>query len=100
MRISSRMMLKSGSRRKVTAGMLARELAAWIEHRFELPEVRLPDLQGQRPDLVSRVLRAEWLLGNKPIPNVIRLLESRGVLVLSLAQDVHALDAFSFWSGR
>jgi Zn-dependent peptidase ImmA (M78 family) len=37
-------------------------------------------------------------LGEKPIPNMIHLLESRGALVLSLAQEVHELDAFSFWS--
>lgn len=83
----------------LAAGDLARELAAWTEARFELPAVRLPNLEGQPPDLAAQVIRAEWLLGEKPIPNMIHLLESRGVLVFSLAQDCHELDAFSFWSG-
>jgi Zn-dependent peptidase ImmA (M78 family)/DNA-binding XRE family transcriptional regulator len=86
-------------RAALAAGDLVRELAMWIESRFELPPVRLPDLQGQPPELAAQVVRAEWLLGDKPIPNMIHLLESRGVLVFSLAQDCHELDAFSFWSG-
>jgi Zn-dependent peptidase ImmA (M78 family) len=32
--------------------------------------------------------------------NMIHLLESRGILVFSLAQDCHQLDAFSFWHGE
>lgn len=87
-------------RAALAAGDLARELATWIESRFELPPVRLPDLHGQPPELAAQVLRAEWLLGDRPIPNMIHLLESRGVLVFSLAQDCHELDAFSFWSGE
>lgn len=87
-------------RSALAAGELAIELAAWIETRFELPPVRLPDLEGQPPELAAQVIRAEWLLGEKPIPNMIQLLESRGVLVLSLAQNCRELDAFSFWSGR
>jgi Zn-dependent peptidase ImmA (M78 family)/DNA-binding XRE family transcriptional regulator len=83
----------------LAAGDLARELAAWIEERFELPEVRLPALHGQGPELAAQVLRTEWLLGQRSVPNMIHLLESRGVLVFSLAQDCRAIDAFSFWSG-
>jgi Zn-dependent peptidase ImmA (M78 family)/DNA-binding XRE family transcriptional regulator len=86
-------------RAALAAGDLVRELAAWIEERFELPPVNLPDLHGQPPDLAAQVVRAEWLLGDRPIPNMIHLLESRGVLVFSLAQDCRELDAFSFWSG-
>jgi Zn-dependent peptidase ImmA (M78 family) len=86
-------------RAALAAGDMARELASWIEARFELPPVRLPELHGQSPDLAARVIRTEWLLGHRPIPNMIHLLESRGVLVFSLAQDCHEIDAFSFWSG-
>jgi Zn-dependent peptidase ImmA (M78 family)/DNA-binding XRE family transcriptional regulator len=86
-------------RAALAAGDLAQELASWIEARFELPPVRLLDLEGQPPELAAQVIRAEWLLGERPIPNIIHLLESRGVLVFSLAQDCHELDAFSFWHG-
>jgi Zn-dependent peptidase ImmA (M78 family) len=86
-------------RAALAAGVLAGELATWIEQRFDLPPVALPDLRGQAPDLAAEIIRAEWMLGEKPVPNVIHLLESRGALVFSLAQDCRAIDAFSFWSG-
>jgi Zn-dependent peptidase ImmA (M78 family)/DNA-binding XRE family transcriptional regulator len=83
----------------LAAGDLARELAGWIEARFELPPVRLPDLKGYTPELAAQVIRNEWMLGERSIPNMVHLLESRGVLVFSLCQDCQELDAFSFWSG-
>lgn len=82
----------------LAAGELARELAGWIEERFELPPVRLPDLKGYPPDVAAQVVRTEWLIGERAVPNMIHLLESRGVLVFSLAQDCQEIDAFSFWA--
>ena len=66
---------------------MARQLATWVTGRFELPEVDVPELERQKPELAAEIVRNEWGLGDKPIRNVIRLLESRGVLVFSLAQD-------------
>jgi Zn-dependent peptidase ImmA (M78 family)/transcriptional regulator with XRE-family HTH domain len=87
-------------RAALAAGALAQELGGWIENHFNLPPVDLPFFESQPSELVAEVLRAEWMLGSKPIPNMIHLLESRGVLVFSLADDVKELDAFSFWSGK
>ncbi len=87
-------------RAALAAADLACELAAWIERRFALPAVRLPGIHGQLPELTAQMLRVEWLLGERPAPNMIHLLESRGVLVFSLAQDCHEIDAFSFWLGK
>lgn len=84
----------------VAAATMVSELVNWIDERFELPEVRLPRLVGQTPDVAARMVRAEWMLGQKPIPNMIHLLESRGVLVFSLAQNCREIDAFSFWAGE
>lgn len=88
-------------RAALAAAVLAREFATWIDARFQLPDVRLSedDLSKKAADFVADLVRVEWGLGHKPIPSMIQLLESRGVLVLSLAQDVRELDAFSFWSG-
>lgn len=83
----------------LASGDLARELVHWIEERFELPPVRLPNLHRYPPSLAAQVLRTEWLLGERSVPNIIHLLESKGVFVFSLAQDCRELDAFSFWSG-
>jgi Zn-dependent peptidase ImmA (M78 family)/DNA-binding XRE family transcriptional regulator len=87
-------------RAALAAADLACELAAWIERRFALPVVRLPGIHGQPPELTAQMLRVEWLLGERPAPNMIHLLESRGVLVFSLAQDCYEIDAFSFWLGK
>lgn len=91
----------------IAAGQLACELGGWIEERFDLPEVSVPDLSdltahspGTAPELAAEIVRKEWKIGDRPIPDIIRLLESRGVLIFSLAQDCHDLDAFSFRFGR
>jgi Zn-dependent peptidase ImmA (M78 family) len=43
------------------------------------------------------MVRSAWGLGNKPLPNIIHLLESRGVRIFSLVEECRELDAFSFW---
>jgi Zn-dependent peptidase ImmA (M78 family) len=83
----------------LAAGAMAQELARWILERFEIPSVNIPELHDvQNPELVAEIARTELNLGDRPVPNMIRLLESRGVLVFSLAQDCSEIDAFSFWS--
>src|SRR5262249_44304680 len=41
--------------------------------------------------------RAEWGLGQRPVKNMVHLLERHGVRVLSLAEEGKELDAFAFW---
>ncbi len=82
----------------LAAATMAAELVAWLESRFELPPVDIPDLTGQRPEVAADVLRTAWGLGDRPVSNMVHLLESKGVVVLSLAQDTLDIDAFAFWS--
>ena len=81
------------------AGALALILHDWIEERFELPKCDLPDLQGEEPEIAAEAVRRSWNLGDRPIKNMIHLVESRGVRVFSLAEDTRRVDAFSFWRG-
>lgn len=69
----------------------------WLAVHFDLPSVGIPDLGGTEPDLSAEAIRAAWGLGNRPAPNMVHLLESKGVLVFALAEDCRELDAFSFW---
>ena len=86
--------------RALAAGELALELADWAKEAFELPEIDLPDLHLETsPETAAMTLRAAWGLSDRPIPNMVRLLESKGVRVLSLAEDDRSLDGFSFWRG-
>ena len=82
----------------LSAGAIGYLLSDWVSERFTLPEVDLPDLREENnADIAARSLRSYWGLGEKPITNVIRLLESKGVKVFSLAEDTKNVDAFSCW---
>jgi Zn-dependent peptidase ImmA (M78 family)/transcriptional regulator with XRE-family HTH domain len=45
-------------------------------------------------------LRAHWGLGLGPIPNIVRLVESKGIIVLPLFQPCVEVDAYSTWRGN
>ncbi|MGH6651044.1 MAG: helix-turn-helix domain-containing protein [Sphingopyxis sp.] len=85
----------------LAAGSIGVALYQWIDDRFHLPEPDLIDLNKERtrPDTAARLLRQHWGLGDRPIGNVIKLLESKGVRVLSLSENTRNVDAYSFWSG-
>ena len=84
----------------LAAGSLALEVMEWISARFDLPEADLLDL-GAVPDpaAAARMLRQHWAIGEKPIGNMIKLIESKGVRVFSLTEDTKNVDAFSCWRG-
>lgn len=82
----------------ISAGSLGLQLSAWVEDRFDLPEPDLPDLSYQ-PDAEKSALEARqyWGIGERPIGNMVGLLESKGVRVLALNEDTANVNAFSFW---
>jgi Zn-dependent peptidase ImmA (M78 family)/DNA-binding XRE family transcriptional regulator len=63
------------------AGSLALALHDWIAQRFRLPDSDVPRIQP----------------GVDPIPNLLHLMEVKGVRVFSLAQECREVDAFSLW---
>lgn len=81
----------------LAAGALAFELDDWIDARFELPERSLPQLHNYTPGDAAIALRAYWGIGERPIGNMINMLESHGVRVFSLSEETRHLDAYSFW---
>lgn len=85
----------------LAAGALGVELYNWIDRRFDLPEPDLIDLNKERsrPESAARLLRQHWGLGDRPIGNILKLLESKGVRVLSLSENTRNVDAYSFWRG-
>lgn len=84
----------------ISAGRLALLLNEWIEKRFELPAHDLLDLRGEEPETAAASLRQHWGLGERPIRNMVHLLEAEGVRVFSLAENTRAVDAYSFWKGN
>jgi len=84
----------------LAAGDLAFELHGWVAERFELPAAQLLDLRDEDPIAAAEALRSHWGMGTKPIEHMIKLLESKGVRVFSLAEQHKHVDAFSCWRGN
>lgn len=82
----------------LTSGEMAFFLNDWIEERFNLPAHNLPDFRNETPESAAVKLRQQWLLGEKPISNLIHLLESKGIKVYSIEVDSLNVDAFSIWN--
>lgn len=81
----------------LSAGAIAFKINEWIEERFNLPQADLPNLSDLSPEEAAATLRRMWGLGNAPIPNMIHLLESKGIRVFSLAEEAREVDAFCTW---
>ena len=81
----------------LAAGALAFAVDDWVRARFDLPPTELIDLAGEPPEVAARALRQFWGLGEKPIRNMVHLLEAKGIRVFSLAESTRAVDAFSIW---
>ena len=79
------------------AGTLAMYLSDWIATHYEVPEPAIPEYSGVDSEAAAMAVREEWGLGERPIRNMVHLLEFHGVRIFSLAEDIVQLDAYSFW---
>lgn len=82
------------------------DITAVAEHYAFVPEVNVPDLtNGQNfktfrdEDLEAFAfkLREYWSLGQRPIPDMVALLENKGVIVGSEPMETTQLDGLSRW---
>lgn len=83
--------------RALASGTIAMDFHRILSQRFNLPAPDLPDLRGTLPSAAAAALRQVWGIGQKPISNLVHLLELHGVRVFSLNEDSEAIDAFSLW---
>ncbi|MEV4419397.1 XRE family transcriptional regulator [Patulibacter sp. NPDC049589] len=84
---------------------LVTQLVAEIERHVELPEYRpttglelTPSDPVEQAEHAARAVRDAWGLGHDPIPDVVRQLERRGLVVVRLLFEGARVDAFS-WTG-
>lgn len=84
----------------LAAGSVAFLLDEWVTARFNLPQPDLIDLRDEDPVTAAGVVRGHWGIGSKPIPDMIRLLEAKGVRVFSLSENNKNVDAYSCWRGH
>src|ERR1700683_2089753 len=87
--------------RALSAGRVALLINDWVDARFHLPMVDVPVLTGPDPESAAQVVRARWGLGERPVSNMLHLVEARGVRIYSLTEENNQLDAYSlYWHGR
>ena len=77
-----------------SAATIAMLIERYLSERFRLPSLNLPSLPQLSPEEAAERVRADWKLGDGPIPNMVHLLEANGVRVFSLAADCESVDAF------
>lgn len=85
-------------RAALASGSMAYLLDDWVCNDYSRVALDLPDLGGGiAPDAAAQILRQQWRLGDKPIENMVHLLEAKGIRVFSLAENTKDVDAFSVW---
>jgi Zn-dependent peptidase ImmA (M78 family) len=85
-----------------TASLL-RGLVEYIDSRVNLPTEDLMRISREvhEYDEIERLAadaRAAWQLGSGPIPSLLTLMESRGIVVFRVPSECDKVDAFSFWN--
>lgn len=80
----------------IASGSLGYIFNEWVSGKFNLPAPDLPELRSEDPGSAAASIRRHWGIGFRPIPNLIKLLESKGVRVFTLTEGKN-VDAFSFW---
>ena len=92
--------LKSMTAKQTEAALASGALGCvfndWISDKFNLPVPNLPELRVEDPVSAASAIRRHWGIGFRPIPNLVKLLESKGVRIFTLAEGKD-VDAFSFW---
>jgi Zn-dependent peptidase ImmA (M78 family)/DNA-binding XRE family transcriptional regulator len=69
---------------------------SFLNEYIEFPAFNFPTLQGELdPEDAAKALRKCWNLGDKPIDNIIYLVEQNGILVTRFDTDTDDIDAFS-----
>lgn len=76
-----------------------RRLAEYLDAQLELPPVRFPSVESYRNaediERIAEKCRIEWGLGEGPISNMTRLMETLGALVTTFSDVSPQIDALS-----
>lgn len=82
----------------------ALEVMDYLLEFFDFPALNLPDIEipenyrnihPHQVEFIAEQLRSHWQLGDGPVANVVRTLESNGIVVWRTPFEAEKLDAFS-----
>ncbi len=85
----------------------AQQFVTILDEHVVLPEVNFPnffppsdprEIPNEKIEQSATALRRHWKLGDGVIPNVIRLVENNGCIVIRQIIDCETIDAFSQWT--
>lgn len=68
-----------------------------LEEYVDFPELHIPEFSDEELsdiEYVAKRLRNFWGIGNKPIKNIVNLLETKGFVITSFDLDKRTIDAF------
>ncbi|MCM3271137.1 helix-turn-helix domain-containing protein [Paenibacillus elgii] len=82
--------------------ILAGYIFDYLERLIEFPKLNLPDVSAmniedwdnESIELLAAKLREYWSLGDKPIHNIVNLMERNGIIVFNISMDSQKVDAF------
>lgn len=82
--------------------LLAGYIYEYVSEYIEFPELNLPDLpqyqnvkwDNNTIEQLAQKVRNYWEVGDKPITNIVHLLERNGIMVFSVDTDSEKVDAF------
>ena len=80
----------------LAAAALAIEFFTIVESRFKLPVADIPSLDKLAPEQAAELVRRRWGLTDRPVSNMVHLLESKGVRVAAINHEHQDIDAFCF----
>ncbi len=94
------------TRRVLSSARLAQTFSSWMDREYDTPHPDLPaisdlvphfSVDDPDPTASATALRRLWNLSDRPIADMLALVESHGARVFSLQPGDHEVDAFSFW---
>ena len=72
------------------------QIYRFLQDYIEFPEFDSSDIpSGLSPDEAAAYLRETWELGQRPIENIVTLVEQHGILVATFSTSTDDIDAFS-----
>lgn len=98
--------LRSASQRErkrlLATGSLLCDVLGFLDHHVELPAEQVTAVAAsvqtiEEIEICATHVRKSWGMGLGPIPNMVKLLESKGTLVAFIPNDCEEVDAFSAW---